>query len=119
MGGGTLNPNIAIINQRHKNKHMIEQSVIRCLSNMGLKGSPMVVAVGLPLSEVRPLMSKMIAGMSESDIVPKGTFKANDPRRLLVRHMNRISKQDKQQIPPVVFVFSIPDGRVDSVHFPL
>ncbi|GAB5367676.1 hypothetical protein AAMO2058_001251300 [Amorphochlora amoebiformis] len=107
-----VQPRLSLINPRHQKEATINHAVCRVLRRIGITGEPLVVAVNLPFLEIRRLMSSVMAGESEAQIVPKGSTKPSDPRRLLVKEILRM----KHNPPPNLFVYSISEGMLDTVQ---
>jgi len=110
-GRSQVSPNIIMLPRHQKRiQASIYESVGKSLAAMHIQGSPEVVAVNVPIFEIRELMTKVIDGQQEGYICPKNSYKAADPRRLLVKHVCKLPKGT------TVFVYSISDGKVDVLQ---
>jgi len=114
---------LTIINPKHQKRASVQEAVDQCLSKMGIIGNPIVVAVNLRIMEIRALMNDVLSGKKENNIVPKSLYKPSDARRLLVQHMCRMqsqsgskSKNKQSPVASCVYIFSMPESKVDVVQ---
>mmetsp|Transcript_995 Transcript_995/g.2230 ORF Transcript_995/g.2230 Transcript_995/m.2230 type:complete len:389 (+) Transcript_995:2-1168(+) len=117
----SLNPEITVI-RRHMTKkaNSAFEGVCKSLSALGVTGNPSVVAVHLPLADIRELCTKVLDGQNEAYICPKSSLKNIPPRekekRLLVQQLvQQLCKMRSRKRP--AFVFSITDSKMDILQF--